>query len=292
MVLKKIREQLTCWLYLVPAFAFFGVFLIFPIFFAFQLSFHRWDGLSPNAMFVGIQNYTRLLTDVVFFRALTNTSLYTAGAVVFQTSIGLLLALLISALSKGRIFFRTAYFVPVVMSLVVVGLIWSWFLAPHFGLIFKWLTSLGLPTRPWLGDPETALITVLVVHVWKWAGWSMVIYLAGIQSIPADLYEAARVEGANSLQVFWHITLPLLATATVINVVAITIGSFQVFDLIYVMTEGGPGYSSEVMATYIYEKGFRSYSMGYASVLSCALFLVIMVVSSINVRKMLTGGLR
>ena len=288
MNLKTVREGFTCWLYLVPALAFFVIFVLYSIFFAVQLSFFRWDGLSPNAIFVGIQNYVRLLGDEVFLRAIINTSLYTAGAIVFQASLGLLLALLISRISKGRLFFRTAYFVPVVMSSVIVGLLWSWFLAPHFGPIFKLFALLGLPDQIWLGNPDTALLTVLAVHVWKWSGWSMVIYLAGLQTIPLDLYEAARVEGATSLQIFWKITLPLLATATVINVASICIGSFQVFDLIFVMTQGGPGYSSEVMATFIYQKGFGALSMGYASAASCVLFLLILVASFFYVRKMIT----
>lgn len=235
---------------------------------------------------MGIINYIRLFADRIFLISLKNTFFFTIGGVVFITLSGLIMALLIQQITKGKIILRVAYFIPVVISEITFGLLWKWMLMPDFGLWNGLLKGIGIGKLfyPLLGSTNTALVTLLGVFVMKWAGLTMVIYLANIQSISEEIYEAAVVEGAGTLQVLFFITLPLLRTATFINLLLTFVWSFRVFDLIYVMTLGAPGYSTYVITLHMYNLAFKFFKMGYACSLSFFIFVIMITISIIYIK--------
>ena len=217
-----------------------------------------------------------------------HNAIYALGTVVGKLGLGLLLAVLLNQSFFGRAVFRTALFLPVVLSMVVVGLLWSWIYNWDFGLANSILTFLGLGAlkQDWLGNPNLALGALMVVDIWKYFGLHMVIYLAGLQSIPSELYEAARIDGAGSRQLFLRITLPLLLPVTVINLVLATLSAFNVFDVVYVMTGGGPFMATDVAMMEIYQQAFQFGHFGYAASMSMVLFAVVGIVSLIVLRVM------
>lgn len=285
---KKIyKTHIVPYLYLLPALALLGMFLAYPILFNFRISLFDWNGVSPNKIFVGLGNYKSIFfRSDPFYNAMKNTLLFTIGAAVIQTAVGLALAILISQIITMRTVYRTIFFTPVVMSIVAVSFVWTWMYNPVFGIINGMLRALGLDqlALAWLGDFRTALAAILVASVWKWAGFTMVVYLAGIQNIPAELYEAASIEGANRFRQFVFITFPLLLPQTFINVLLTTIGSLKVFDWVFIMTAGGPGRATEVLPYLIYSDAFRFHRIGYSASEVSILFIIIIVLSYFIIR--------
>jgi raffinose/stachyose/melibiose transport system permease protein len=257
------------YLWLLPAMLVFGIFTLLPLAVGLFLSFFAWDG-SGDPRFIGLGNYLDALVDPKYGPALIHNVIYAVGTVVGKVVLGLGLALLLNTGLRARVVFRTLLFIPVVMSFVVIGILWTWIYSYSNGLLNAILDAVGLSLlkKDWLGDPGTALYAVMAVDLWKWFGFHMVLFLAGLQSIPAELYEAARIDGANRPQCFRYITLPMLAPITLVNVVLASSGAFNVFDVVYVMTQGGPANASEVAMTYVYRVGFQFYQFGYASALS------------------------
>ena len=257
------------YLWLLPALLVFALFTLLPLLVGLVLSFFAWDG-SGSPRWVGLGNYIEAATDPKYWPALWHNVIYAVGTVAGKILLGLGLALVLNSGLRGRVIFRTLLFIPVVMSFVVIGILWTWIYAYSNGLLNTILDAVGLSLlkKDWLGDPKVALLAVMGVDVWKWFGFHMVLFLAGLQSIPAEMYEAARIDGANRWQLFRYMTLPLLAPITVVNVVLAASGAFNVFDVVYVMTQGGPANSSEVAMTYVYRVGFNFYQFGYASALS------------------------
>jgi multiple sugar transport system permease protein/raffinose/stachyose/melibiose transport system permease protein len=251
------------------------------------LALLQWDGIEP-ARFVGLQNFQRMLTDEIIGLALWNNVKYALGTVIGKTVLALFLALLLHQALRGRGFYRTALFMPVVMSFVVVGILWAWLYNAQFGLINSLLRGLGLEALilDWLGDTRVALWSLMVVDIWKWYGFHMVIFLAGLQTIPAELYEAARIDGATRWRQFLHITLPLLQPVMLVNVTLSLMGAFNVFDIPYVMTEGGPANSTMVMALHIYVRGFKFYRFGYSAAMSYVLLTLVTILAAIQMRLM------
>ncbi|HMN27702.1 MAG TPA: sugar ABC transporter permease, partial [Caldilineaceae bacterium] len=247
------RRNLAPYLWVLPAVLVYLVFKIAPMIAGLYLSLLQWDGIEP-AKFVGLQNYRRMFGDEIIGLAFLNNTKYAIGTVVGKIVVSLFLAVLLNGALRGRSFYRTTLFLPVVMSFVVVGILWTWLYNAQFGLVNSLFRGLGLDflIADWLGDPKIALWSLMVVDVWKWYGFHMVIFLAGLQTIPNELYEAARIDGATRWQQFWRITLPLLQPVMVVNVTLAFMGAFNVFDVPYVMTEGGPANSTMVMALHIY----------------------------------------
>ena len=274
-------------LWVLPAFLLYFVFKLAPMIGGVYLSLLDWDGIEPPE-FVGLRNYARMFSDEIIGLALLHNVWYALGTVAGKIVISLFLALLLNQALRGRSFYRTALFLPVVMSFVVVGILWSWLYNTQFGLVNSLLRWMGLEflILDWLGDPKVALWSLIVVDIWKWYGFHMVIFLAGLQTIPSELYEAARIDGANRWQQFWSITLPLLQPVMLVNVTLSLMGGFNVFDIPYVMTEGGPANSTMVMALHIYVRGFKFYRLGYAAALSYALLTLVTILAAIQMKLM------
>jgi multiple sugar transport system permease protein len=273
------QETIAGYLFLLPNILGFLVFSSVPVIATFSISLLDWD-LIRAPRFVGIDNYVKLLTDDVLFRkVLWNTGYFVLGTVPAGIVLSLLLALAMNANVRGIAIFRALFFIPVISASVAVAMMWRWLYNTDFGLINVALTSIGLKAVPWISSTAWAMPSVIIMAIWKNLGYNMVIFLAGLQSIPVHLYEAAAIDGANSYQRFRHITVPLLAPTTFFVLVISGISSFQVFDLAFVLTKGGPGDATNTMVMYIYAQAFQFFHMGYAAAIAWVLFAIIFVVT-------------
>jgi multiple sugar transport system permease protein len=284
---RRRREAWVAYSFIAPNFIGFAVFTLGPVVFAFALAFMRWDG-SNAISFAGLDNFWRLFDDKAFITAFWNTIIYTAVSVPATLVCALGLAVLLNQKIAGRNFFRTAMFFPYVASLVAVAVVWNMIFNPEMGPVNMLLYALGLDPKNmpgWAADRHWAMITVILFGVWKSMGYYMVIYLAGLQGINSELYEAARLDGANAWQQFIHVTVPQLAPTTFFVTVMLTIQSFKVFDQIYMITQGGPGASTLVLVYHIYNEAFISWDLGYASMVALVLFLLVLVVTIVQFRR-------
>jgi multiple sugar transport system permease protein len=263
---------------LLPSLLGMAAFIMLPVVSSFVLSFSQWD-LLGEINWIGLDNYVTALGDPAVLGALRNTLLFILGYLPSVVILALGLALLLNRKLKGRVVFRAIYFVPVVTSWVAVSLVWKWLLNPQYGLINYGLALIGIKGPGWLFDPSWAMAGIVLTSVWKDIGFVTVIYLAGLQDIPENLYEAASLDGANPWQKFWTITLPMLAPTTFFVTTISLISSFQVFDQVWIMTGGGPAGATSVMVEQIYKNAFSYYKMGYASAISWVLFAIIFVVT-------------
>jgi multiple sugar transport system permease protein len=261
--------------FLAPSFFLLLIFVFAPLLFSLYLSFHQWNVVSAAKPFVGWENFQTLFTDRAFWNALKNTAIYSLY-VPAGMAVSLAVALMMNQKIRGVNFLRTLFFLPSVSSFVAIALVWQWMYHPQFGLANYLLSWLGLPPLNWLRDPSTALFAIMLMSIWVGIGYQMVIFLAGLQNIPPEFYEAALTDGANAWQRFWKITLPLLMPTTFFILVTSVIGSFQVFAFVYVMTEGGPLHSTDVVVYHIYQNAWEYLKMGYASAMSWVFFLIIM----------------
>ncbi len=278
---ERIRKALPAYLFILPGMVLFIVWTLYPLLHSFTMSFTEWNLIKPSR-FIGLENYTRAFNDPIFWMALRNTLFYTVVTVPGQMVLGLAIALLLDGPLRARGFFRTVYYIPVVTSWVVVSLIFTYLYNGQAGLI-NWVLRDGLhiidKNINWLGEPLTANLAIASLGIWKGIGWTMVIFLAGLQSVPTHLYEAAAIDGATGLEQVRSITLPMLARTTTLILVLQVLASLKVFDQIFLMTNGGPNFSTRPVIQYIYEQGFTTYRVGYASAMSYAFFLLILVVS-------------
>lgn len=265
-----------------PSLIIFSLFIVYPLLYSIFLSFHEWSILDPEKIFVGLENYKQLITDIRFHNALRNTLKFTLGVVPIGCLISLGLAILVNRKLPGIKLFKALFYLPVLPSMVVISLIWMLILDPYTGLLTFLLRSVNIRVHPWLSDPTWALPTVMVMAIWKNMGYYMVIFLAGLVGIPKEFYEAAQIDGANAWQSFLKITLPMLKPTTLFILVMSTISSFQVFDQVYVMTSGGPLMTTEVGVFYIYQTAFEKYDMGYASALSIVFFGIIFIMTCLE----------
>jgi ABC-type sugar transport system permease subunit len=273
------------YLFVLPGLLLYGVFVLVPLVGAFALSLTSWSGVGA-IHFAGLRNYTDAFRDRMLGAAFEHTAIYSAGTTAGKLLIGLGLALLANKGTRVIAAYRTILFIPALMSFVAVGILWSWLYNPEIGLVNHALSALGVNTYTfnWLGSPSQALPALMIVEVWKWAGYTMVIFLAGLQMIPPQLPEAAMVDGAGRLAVFWYVTLPLLKPITVINLIIAVAGSLNVFDLVYVMTGGGPYYSTQTVMTYVYQEAFSDYSFGYAAAIAVLLFVLVALITVVCLR--------
>ncbi|SDF10397.1 carbohydrate ABC transporter membrane protein 1, CUT1 family [Thermus arciformis] len=281
------REALWAYVFLAIPLAFFLYFRIFPTFQALGLSLYEWHADPGARKFVGLEHYERLLEDPLFRRALTNTFLYTLLGVPSQLFLGLAIALLLQRVKVARDFFRAVYFAPYVTPAVAVAWVWSWMLSPHFGLVNEILTLVGLPPQPFLQSPTQALPTVTWVVVWQNLGFQVVLFLAGLESIPRQYYEAARIDGGEGWRLFRHITWPLLNPVLVFSVVIATIGYLQLFTQVVNLNftdQGGPLNSTLTLALYIYQLAFLRFQLGYAAAVTVVLFALIFLITLVQLR--------
>jgi len=268
------QEELLAYLFIMPSLLGFVIFLVVPMVASLGISFYDWELLSPP-QFVGLKNFGALFTDVIFRDVVVNTAYYTFGLVPLNLVVSLGLAVWLNTRLRGLMWYRAAFFLPVITVTVAVALIWRWMYEPRAGIINTGLRAIGLPGPAWLGDPHWAMAAIIIMSVWKGFGYNMVLFLAGLQGIPITIYEAAMLDGANAWQRFWKITLPLLSPMVFLAVVLTVISSFQVFDQAYVMTNGGPANATNTIVLSIYQNGFQYFRMGYASAIAWVLFGVI-----------------
>ena len=287
-VLRQMRKQWSAYLFLAPTMILFGVFTLLAVFYAFFLSFHEWNILEPAKPFVGLDNYSRLLGDERFGGAIVNTLYYTAVSVPLTMGIGLLIALLLNNQIRARGFFRTLFYLPVVTPLVIAAIIWKWVYNGDFGLLNYYLIQFGVIDEPllWLADPNLAMPAVIITSIWKSVGFSMVVYLAGLQSIPEDFYDAAKVDGAVGWQRLKDITIPLLSSTTLFLAVVSVLGAFQVFTEIFIMTNGGPLGRTTTIVYHIYQTAFKFFDMGYASAMAFGMFAMMFAFTLVQLRIM------
>jgi len=276
-------------LFLGPALAAIGVFFFLPVAAAFVLSFTDFDIYAlasfDNARFVGIRNYVQLFQDPLFWIALKNTAYFLVVGGPLSITVSLGAALLVhSRLARWKPVFRFVYFAPVVTTLVAVAIVWRFIYHPRFGLLNYALSFAGIGPIDWLGDPAWAMPAIILLAVWKNFGYNMIIFIAGLQNIPASLYEAASIDGAGGWQQFWRITVPMLAPTTLFITIITMIGYFQLFAEPYVMTQGGPMKSTLSIVLLMYEQGFRWWNMGYAAALAFVLFAFILAGSLLQSR--------
>jgi multiple sugar transport system permease protein len=272
--------------FLAPALLLIAVFFLLPAGASLLLSLTDFDLYAvadpANLRFMGARNYRALLGDPLFWTALRNTAYFVIVGGPLSVGVSLLAALLVTA-STARLMalVRTIFFVPVVTSLVAVAVVWRYLYHPRFGLLNYALGLIGIAPHDWLGDPWLAMPAIIVLSIWKNFGFNMVIFVAGLQSIPDTLYEAARVDGAGSWATFWRVTLPMLAPTAVFVAIMTLIGNFQLFAEPYVMTQGGPAHSTLSLVLYMYEEGFRWWSFGYAAAIASVLFAIILAVTAL-----------
>lgn len=272
------REALTAWAFLTPNLLVWLTFSVASVFISLWLSFHRWD-LLTEPQWVGVANYVKLFTnDRDFARAAMNTLFYVLGIVPLSTAASLALAVAMNQKLKGISFFRTAFYIPYVSSTVAVAVIWLWLYNPDYGLINYFLSQIGIQNTPgWIYDVHWAKPSIIIMNIWHYVGYFMILFLAGLQGIPPQVYEAAEVDGASKWAQFWKITLPLLSPTTFLVVVLRLIGAFQIMEEIFILTEGGPAGSTESVVYFIYKNAFEWFRMGYASAMAWVLFIVIFI---------------
>lgn len=278
-------QAVAGYLFLAPSAVVLGVFVFWPIVQSVILSLHRWKFGAASPAFIGFANYVRLFHDTRAWNAFGNTLTYTAFTVPLGIVLPLGLALMLNQRLPGRIVFRAVFFLPVIGSFAIIAIIWSFLIDPDIGLLTYWLTLLGAPKISFLRDPNWAMPVIILVSVWKNIGFNMVIYLAGLQAISRDLYEAAEIDGAGKLGRFRHITWPQLKTTNVFVLIISVIGAFQVFDPVYVMTPtGGPLFSTETVVSYIYRQGIQLLNISYAASIGVVLFIIVFALTLLQLR--------
>jgi ABC-type sugar transport system permease subunit len=272
--------------FVLPALLLYLVFMVYPFFQSIYLSFTSWNGASPVKEWIGLDNYRALIRDPMLWLSLRHNLIWVIVGTVAPIVIGMGLALLLWQRPKGFTLFRTVYFMPQVLSTVVIGIVWNWIYNPIFGILNTGLDAVGLEgvSRGWLGDPGVALYAVLIAAIWATIGFTFVIFLAGLQNVSKDLLEAATIDGANAWQRFWNVTVPQMAGVINIVVAFLLIGGFNVFDIIFVMTGGGPANATEVIATYTYKEAFTQNNIGYASTLSLVMTVISLIASVTFIR--------
>ncbi len=279
----KMREAMEAWLFLSPTLAGFLIFFVAPLVAVLGYSLTEWNLLSQQATFVGLANYDdALMRNADFWHVARNSAVFALGLVPLNMALALLLALALSGRFRGVVVFRTIFFAPVVTSAAAWAIVWKFQLQGEAGFINQILAGIGITGPNWLREPNWAIAAVIVTRVIKMVGLNMILYIAALQAIPRDYDAAARLEGASGLQIFRMITWPLLGPTTLVIMVITTIGSFKVFDHIYLMTGGGPENGTLVLAFYIYQQGFEFFNVGYASALAMIMFVIVMALTVVQ----------
>jgi multiple sugar transport system permease protein len=273
------------WAHLLLLPTYIGLFglVLGPVVAGFVISFFRWDLITPP-VFIGLDNYQALADDRLFWKALRNTTYYVVGSIPPAVTLSLLLALALNQSIRGRAIFRTTFFLPVVSSTVAVAVLWGWMFNTQIGLVNHVLGLVGISRIPWITSETWAMPAVIIMSVWKSLGYNMILFLAGLQGIPREYYEAAEIDGAGTIRRFWNITLPLLSPTMFLVVILSVITSFQVFEQTYVLTGGGPANSTLTLVLMIFYRGFQDFRMGYASSIAYVLFSIVFVITLVQWR--------
>ncbi|WP_166433670.1 carbohydrate ABC transporter permease [Lacrimispora celerecrescens] len=281
--MKAIRSNLIGYSFILPNLIGYAIFVFIPVIFSFVLSVMKWDGSRTPMEFVGLSNFVQIFNDRIFVQSFFHTIQYALLTVLPTLVLALLLAVLLNHKLKGIAVFRTALYFPYIASIVAVGAVWNMLFQPDFGPINEFLRFIGISKPPrWVVDVKWAMVAISIVSVWKYMGYYMIVYLAALQGISGSLYEAAGIDGANGFQKLRYITIPMLTPTTFFVLIMLTIQCFKVFDLVYVMTGGGPGNATKTLVNYIYEKAFTSWEFGPASAGALVLFSVVLVVTLIQ----------
>jgi len=281
------QDRLTIFLFLLPAIILFVIFVVYPIIQSVYYSFFDWKGFGPATDFVGLQNFKDILSDDVFLTAVRNGLFIIAFSLFLQLPLSLMLAVLVGRDMPGRVFFRSIFFMPYVLSEVISALMWLFILNPdpERGFVNAVLILIpGMKAQAWLGDTNLVMPAIFAALTWKYFGYHMLLFMTGLQNIPTDIMEAGRIDGANSFQSFFYITLPLLGSTIRTSVYLSVLGSIQQFILVWIMTKGGPVNASETMATYMYRFGFVRFQLGYGSAVAIYMFLICLIFSVIYQR--------
>lgn len=280
-----IMRRLAPYLALAPVLLFLGIFLYIPVVLDFVYSAHAWNSLSPTWRFVGLSNFRDLLHDALFWQGLRGNVLYAVVSLIVQVALALVLAAVLESGAIGTrlsTFFRVSYFIPSIMPITVIGLLWQILYQPDVGLIDQALhaTGLGALAHAWLGEEATALPAIVAVSQWQWLGYITVLFVVAIRAIPRELYEAAQIDGARAWRTFWHVTVPGVSETTVLMGLITIFGAVKVFDIVWVMTGGGPNNASEVLGSYMYRSAFRDDRVGYAAAIAVVMFGICSVVGA------------
>lgn len=287
MRINKFEKTINKFVFIFPSFLIVTLFITYPFLSGLNLAFSDWNGMSKNIHYIGLDNFKEIFTDSVFYLALKNTIIFTVLVTVIQHIISLSIAVFIDKQMKGAEFYKTILFIPALLSTVIIGLVFSTILSPINGTLNSFLAAIGfdsLSNTDWLGNPNISLYAVIFTNIWQYIGYSMVIYLAGLQAVSSEIIEASKIDGANSWQVFRHIEFPSIAPSFTINTVLSVVGCLKAFEIIFVMTGGGPGNATELIGTYIYNRGFTGSRFGYGTAVSLVLFIFIVAVSFIQVK--------
>ncbi|GAB7056367.1 MULTISPECIES: carbohydrate ABC transporter permease [Paenibacillus] len=285
---QKLKENLAGYLFILPNFLGVFLFVVFPLLFSLVMVFIDWDYMMgfSGIEWVGLAHFKKLMTDEYFLQSLKNNFIFTAVTVPSAMAIGLVIAVILNKFVYLKNFLRVLFFLPYVSSIVAISIVWSVMYNPTNGPINGTLRSLGIENLPgWLASPDWALPAIIIMVVWTYTGYTMVLYMAGLQGVPKDLYEAASIDGATGMKSFFKITVPMLKPTSFLIAVTLIISTFQVFAAVAVMTKGGPLNSTMVLAYYIYIQAFQYYEMGYAAAMSWVLFLIIFVITILQWRE-------
>ncbi|MBE7712509.1 MAG: sugar ABC transporter permease [Cyanobacteria bacterium SIG26] len=273
------KQNISAWIFILPALLGTIIFIIIPVFCSFGLSFTKWDLLNPIE-FVGFDNYFTLFKDDLFYKILLNTVVFALSTSFLGVIIPLVLASILNTKIRGSEFFKTAYFLPFITPMVVIGIVWTWIFDPNIGFLNQILHN----NINWLYDSKYAMPAIIIVSVWKLIGYNMIIFLSALSGVSQSLFEAAKIDGANDFQIFKNVTVPILSPTIFFVIIITAISSFQVFDLIYLMTQGGPLDSTNVLVFSIYKNAFEYFNVGYASAIAYVLFLIILILTLVQWR--------
>ncbi|MBU9711909.1 carbohydrate ABC transporter permease [Evansella tamaricis] len=274
---NQLKVNIYAWLLLLPSFIFLFLFTYLPIFQTLSLSFYRADLSIAEPIFTGLENFRLLMEDKVFWKVMTNNAIFALGTIPLSVGIGLIMALMVNRAIRGIGWVRTFFFYPVVIPMIAIANIWLFIYTPSYGLINQVLGFLQLPDINWLGSTSTVMIAMIIMVVWKEAGFFMIFYLAGLQNISKELSESAKIDGASSLMIFRKITFPLLMPTTLFVLIIAVTNSFKLVDHLVIMTQGGPNNASNLLLYYIYETAFSYWDQGYAATLTVVLLVMMLV---------------
>lgn len=283
-MLKVKKRRNTAYLYVLPAMLIVAVFMLYPILFNFKYSFFKWDGISAPTAFVGLKNYISFFKNPSFVVILRNTLVYAALTVIFQYAFGMISAVMLTKITRYRSFFSALLFLPVVITPSILGLVAAKIFDPTFGPVNKIFRAIGLEVlaQPWLAQTWTAMLVICLIVVWQWSGFFTIFYSAGISNIPEEIYEAAVVDGAGEIRIFFNITLPMLKSTHYSLAILSGASVLKVFDIVWVLTEGGPYGSTEFFSTYILKKSYLEYNQGASSAISIVLFFLTLMLTAIQ----------
>lgn len=282
---SKSRQQLAGLYFVLPALILYAIFFLYPFFRTIYISMTEWNGVTAP-IFTGFENYGRLLQDSIMWFALRNNVIWVIIGTATPIIVGLILSVVLWTGAKGGLVFRTIYFLPMVVSPVIIGIVWGWIYNPLFGILNHTLRNIGLGglARGWLGEPSTALYAVLLTAIWSYIGFCVVVLFSGLQKVDSQLIDAAKIDGANAWTRFRHVIIPQISSVLTMVIVYTVIGGFNVFDLVFIMTRGGPANASEVIATYTYKKSFVEGEVGYGAALSIVMTILALIAAVIAFR--------